>query len=100
MTDDELKAKFAEYDAKLAKQSTVVDELLLWLKGSVKSWTNWFGVALIAAPDLIPQIAPNLQELLSPQHYKAAMQWVGILVILLRFKTTQSVKAKATGGTV
>ena len=66
-----------------------------WLRGSVKSWTAWFGAFLVAAPDILPQIAPQLEDLFTPNIYKRATQVIGILVILLRIKTTTSLPEKA-----
>lgn len=67
---------------------------MAWLKGALKSWTNWFGALLIAAPDIIPAIMPNLQELLTADSYKRVVQVAGIIVILLRVKTTTSLAEK------
>lgn len=65
-----------------------------WVMGTVKSWTVWFGGALLLLPTLWPQILPYLQDLLGPDMTKRVMQVVGILVIILRFKTSQSVVDK------
>lgn len=65
-----------------------------WLIGTARSWTNWFGAFLIAAPELLPQLLPQAEQLLTPDHYMRLVQWIGIVVIVLRFKTTQSVSQK------
>jgi hypothetical protein len=62
--------------------------------GLLKSWTVWFGGILVALPQIIPLISPTLQQALSANAYKNVTTVVGIIVILLRFKTTQSLQAK------
>jgi hypothetical protein len=85
---NELKALLAEANA--APQSSGMD----WVRGTLKSYTNWFGALLIGLPDLLPMISPQLQDMLDANAYKRIMQAAGIIVILLRFKTSQSVLEK------
>jgi hypothetical protein len=114
VTDEELKAKLGEelYEGLIAHIRRLEaaawqrglrlgrgegwEEPAAWLKGALKSWTNWFGALLIAAPELLAQIAPHLQELLTPQRYARFIQIAGIVVILLRIKTSQSLKEKGS----
>jgi hypothetical protein len=64
------------------------------ITGILKSWTVWFGGILVALPQIIPLISPSLQQALSAHAYQNVTSVVGIIVILLRFKTTQSLQAK------
>lgn len=84
---------FAELQALLLPAPTAGWQV--WLKGTVKSWTVWFGVLLLGFPELLPALAPQLEQLLDASAYKRLMSWAGVIVILLRFKTNQSVKDKA-----
>jgi hypothetical protein len=65
-----------------------------WIKGALKSWTAWFGSFLIIAPEALPTLLPQLQELLTPDAYRRAVQVIGIAVWLLRVKTTTSIAQK------
>jgi hypothetical protein len=66
----------------------------MWIMGLVKSWTVWFGGLLLVLPDLLPALLPQLQETLSANTYKRVANVIGIIVIMLRFKTTQSLQVK------
>lgn len=66
-----------------------------WLRGAVRSWTVRLGAVALALPDLLPLIAPQLELLLDANAYKRTLQVLGILVIVVRFKTTTSLKDKA-----
>jgi hypothetical protein len=65
-----------------------------WTMGVLKSKTAWFGAALVALPDLITVLAPQLEQMLDANSYKRLMNIAGIVVILLRFVTSQSLKEK------
>lgn len=65
-----------------------------WLLGLAKSKTAWFGAAMIALPDLIPLLAPQFEQVLDANAYKRMMNISGMVVILLRFVTSQSLKEK------
>lgn len=58
--------------------------------GAVKSWTVWLGGALV----VLPTVLPDLQELLTPEQFARATKFVGVVVILLRLKTNESLKDK------
>lgn len=86
-------ANYAELLALVNPPAT--SNLKAWLLGALKSWTAWFGAFLIAAPDLLPQIMPVAADLFGPDVAKRWMQIIGVIVILLRIKTTQSLTDKA-----
>lgn len=66
-----------------------------WLRGAVRSWMIWLGAVAFALPDLLPLISPQLEQLMDANAYKRTIQVLGILVIVLRVKTTTSLKDKA-----
>jgi hypothetical protein len=68
--------------------------LQAWLLGFLQSKTAWFGGLLVALPEILPMITPNLQALLSPEQYLRAVQIIGIVVIVLRATTKSSVSDK------
>ena len=68
----------------------------VWASGLLKSWTVWFGALLLALPDLLPALSPHLADMLSENIFKRTMNVAGIIVILLRMKTTQSLTDKGT----
>lgn len=84
----ELEALLAAANA--APQAPTVD----WIRGTLKSWSMWLGGILIALPDVLPLISPQLEQMLDADAYKRLMQGVGIIVILLRYKTRESVLEK------
>ena len=64
------------------------------LRGALKSWTVYLGAALIGLPELLPLVAPQLQDMLDAELYRRVMQWAGLLVILVRFRTTKPLSEK------
>ena len=66
-------------------------DLGAWIQGALRSWTVWAGAVLIAWP----QIEPFARQILGEQNWARAVPFVGIVMILLRFKTNQSLKDKA-----
>ena len=67
---------------------------LQYAKGAVKSWTTWFGTVLLLGPELLEHMAPDLTALLGEDDYLRLVRIIGAVVIVLRFKTTNSVKDK------
>lgn len=65
-----------------------------WLRGAAKSWTMWSGALLVALPELMTAAEPLLTETMGPEGWKRVVQVVGIVVVVLRLKTTQSLAAK------
>lgn len=65
-----------------------------WAVGTLKSWTTWFGAGLLLLPDFLQQVAPQFEQALDANAYKRLMNVIGVIVIVLRFKTTQSLKDK------
>ena len=91
LTPEEYEIVMSAWRAKLAQNNPTAA-----IKGAVKSWTVWLGSALVALPELVPLLAPHLQDMLTPDLYKRVMQIFGLLVILVRFRTTQPLSAKGT----
>lgn len=96
MANEKLKAVLGddgmnELSALLAPQ---IPAWRAWTMGVLKSKTAWFGAALVALPDLIPLLTPQLEQVLDANAYKRMMNVAGVVVILLRFVTSQSLKEK------
>lgn len=64
-------------------------------KGTWKSWTMRFGGALVALPIFWPKIEPELVKLLpsllGPESAAIAIQVIGVVVIILRFRTDKAI---------
>jgi hypothetical protein len=65
-----------------------------FLMGLVKSWQIRIALAIAALPELLPLISPELEQLMTAERYKHLMVGVGIVMVLLRFKTNQSLTDK------
>lgn len=65
------------------------------LRGFLKSYTVWLGAAMLSFPDWWPLIAEQLRPLFSDQAWETATRLVGVVIILLRLKTTQSLTEKS-----
>ena len=91
-----LKEKLGEdgYAELMALLSPAPSTWRAWVRGALKSWTTWFGAVLVAGPELLPALMPHFKELLTPDTYSRAVQVVGIVVMLLRVKTTTSLAEK------
>lgn len=70
------------------------------LRGALRSWTVWFGVALAAAPDVVPIVqqnfaafAPYIPDALESKFMHA----IALAIVLLRIKTTVSLATKGGG---
>ena len=63
-------------------------------RGSIRSWSLWFGALLLALPEIIDQLGPDLLELLGSDAYERLLRIAGVVAIALRFKTTQSIAQK------
>lgn len=67
-----------------------------WLLGVAKSWTVWGGAVLVAFPEWWPMAEPYLRQVVSPEHYGKLVPLAGVFMILLRFKTNQSITEKGS----
>lgn len=70
---------------------------LRWVTGALKSLTMWFNglfVAVIGASDQVVQLIPQMKPYLTTQNFERAMLGVLIANVLLRIKTTKSLKDK------
>ena len=96
MTDDEINAKVTALQAQLDALKTVpaASEWQAWAKGTLQSWTAWFGAALIAWPAIQPQLQPLLEQTIGAKNTGYLVSLAGVIVILLRVKTTTSLKDK------
>jgi hypothetical protein len=56
-------------------------------RGAVRSWTVWLGTAMVAMPELWPALEPLVTPLIGEVNGGRVTQLVGILVILLRYRT-------------
>ncbi len=88
---------YAELTALLSR-TPVAAPRSVWapiVTGIIKSWTVWSGTSMIALPELPPTILPQLE-----QQYPGASKWImtlfGVITILLRVKTTQSLTVKGS----
>lgn len=73
-------------------------EFKVWILGAVKSFTVWLGVILFGLPDIWPLIASDVSAILGEDASSKMTRIMGILVILFRMKTSQSLPIK--GGKV
>lgn len=67
-----------------------------WIKGALQSWTVWAGGTVVLLPELLNAIAPLVTEQWGPAVWQRVLQLVGVAMILLRAKTTDSLTAKGT----
>ena len=65
------------------------------LRGLLKSWTAWTSAALLALPEVLPMLQADLPGLLGPDAAARVMQVCGVLMLLLRLKTTAALADKA-----
>lgn len=96
MANEKLKAVLGEdgMGELAALLSPPVPAWRAWTVGVLKSKTVGFGTAMIVLPDLITALAPQLEQVLDANAYKRMMNIAGIVVIILRFVTNQSLKEK------
>lgn len=69
------------------------EKILAYLRGMHLSWTVWFGYLLIVLPYVQAEwrvFGSYLPEV----HRETAFALIGLAVVLLRFKTTQSLASK------
>lgn len=71
-----------------------MDKLTDTLVGMAKSWTAWLGALIIAWPDISMALSEHIEALAGPDASNAIMRIMGILVILVRLKTSQSLSEK------
>lgn len=64
------------------------------IKGLLQSWTAWLGALIVAWPDISAALAEHLTALLGADANNKIMRVMGILVILVRLKTTQPLAEK------
>ena len=62
--------------------------------GLITSWTAWLGGLIIAMPEWWPLISDQAVGLVEGNAKDTMIRVMGILVVLIRFKTTQSLAAK------
>ncbi len=64
------------------------------LTGAVKSFTVWFGAFILAWPEISVALSDNFVSLLGTEANNVIMRVMGIVVILLRLKTNESLSDK------
>lgn len=64
------------------------------LVGLMKSWTAWLGALIVAWPDISNALSEHISALVGEDANNTIMRIMGILVILVRLKTTQSIAEK------
>lgn len=62
--------------------------------GLLKSWTAWAGALLVAFPMWWPEVEPFVRDLIGVENYAKLVPVIGIVMVLLRVKTTQSISEK------
>ena len=70
------------------------EKLLNMVFGTIQSWTAWLGLAVMSLPDWWPIVQEQLPGLLDEDSYGKVVRFMGMLVILVRFKTTKSIAEK------
>ena len=72
----------------------MTDNLKAWLLGTLKSWSMWAGCVMVAFPQWWPLVEPQIREIVSPDQYARLVSIIGIVMIVLRAKTTKSLADK------
>lgn len=67
------------------------------LYGILTSFTVWLGMIVTTLPDWWPLVQDQLSGLLGTGAHDKLVRIMGILVILMRFKTSQSLADKGDG---
>ncbi len=70
------------------------EDLKSWAIGVLKSWTIWVSGVMIAFPQWWPLVEPQIRDIISPEHYTKLVPIIGIVMVFLRLKTTQSLTDK------
>lgn len=65
-----------------------------WIKGCLRSWTQWFSVLLMAWPLIEGQASVLVAPFLPDGAEKWVIAALGVTSFLLRAKTTESLAAK------
>lgn len=89
--DAEVERRVREHIAAMQPQESTA---VAFLRGLGKSWTAWTGALLVAAPQLLDALAPLVAEQWGPDVWKRVLQVSGVVMILLRVRTTQSLTDK------
>lgn len=88
---DKLLADIAEAGRRLGAQENGWSALF---HGLVKSWTAWLAAIVAAWPVIEPQIGEHLVRILPTAMVDHWMTILGLVILLLRIKTTQSLEEK------
>lgn len=65
------------------------------LKGAMKSKLVWLGALMLLLPEVLAIVEPVLGPVVGPEKWALVMQAAGVLVVVLRAVTTQSLADKA-----
>jgi len=77
-----------------AERSATTFDMGAWVRGAVRSWTVWSGALLVALPELLDAIAPLVTEQWGADVWRRVVQITGVVIVLLRIKTTDSIPEK------
>lgn len=85
----------AEVERRLAELSAASEPAWKpWAIGAMRSWTMWLGGLLVVLPELMNALAPIVTAQWGADVWQRVMQLVGVVVILLRIKTVESIPEK------
>lgn len=84
----------AEEVAKAIAQTTQEVSVMPVVKGLLKSVTVWLGAFMATMPEWWPLVQDQVTSLLGPNAAVKVVGIMGILTILVRFKTTESLRDK------
>jgi hypothetical protein len=85
---------FAEQLRQLRADLEAPSGISAWLRGAARSWTMWSGALLVVLPELMDAAAPLVTETMGPEAWRRVVQVIGIVVVILRIRTTQSLPEK------
>lgn len=84
------------FDAEFVAATQAKISLGDYIRGLLKSWSVWFGTLLVAVPMMMPDIIPIIQDMFGDDITKRVVQAIGLITIVLRLKTTESIKEKGS----
>lgn len=85
----------AEVERRLAELSAASDPAWkAWVIGASKSYTMWLGGLLVVLPELMNALAPIVTAQWGADVWQRVVQLVGVVVILLRIRTVESIPEK------
>ena len=81
----------AEVERRIAEiRETTTPAWKALLMGAMKSWTVRVGGLLVVMPELMDAVQPLVTDSFGPEVWKRVLQVAGVVMILLRAKTKES----------